>query len=71
MTFLMISLLRNSQERQTEDVATLAGWIFLLDRQHLKVILRELLHDQFILRELLHDQVNLRDLHRISEWQNA
>ena len=67
----MIFLLRNSQELQREDVATLCGWMLLLDRQHLKVILRELLHDQVILRELLHDQVILRDLHRISEWQSA
>ncbi|GJU31942.1 hypothetical protein Tco_1175531 [Tanacetum coccineum] len=64
-------VLVQSQELQREDVATLCGWMLLLDRQHLKVILRELLHDQVILRELLHDQVILRDLHRISEWQSA
>ncbi|GJS43107.1 hypothetical protein Tco_0568150 [Tanacetum coccineum] len=55
-------VLIQSQELQREDVATLCGWMLLLDRQHLKVILRELLHDQVILRELLHDQVILRDL---------
>ncbi|GJR26913.1 hypothetical protein Tco_1103145 [Tanacetum coccineum] len=64
-------VLIQSQELQREDVATLCGWMLLLDRQHLKVILRELLHVQVILRELLHDQVILHDLHRISEWQSA
>ncbi|GJZ97948.1 hypothetical protein Tco_0670401 [Tanacetum coccineum] len=54
-------VLIQSQELQREDVATLCGWMLILDRQHLKVILRELLHDQVI----------LRDLHRISEWQSA
>ncbi|GJZ36616.1 hypothetical protein Tco_0582807 [Tanacetum coccineum] len=48
-----------AMELQRDDVATLCGWMLLLDRQHLKVILRELLHDQVILRELLHDQVIL------------
>ncbi|GJY49787.1 serine/threonine-protein kinase [Tanacetum coccineum] len=39
-------VLIQSQELQREDVATLCGWMLLLDRQQLKVILRELLHVQ-------------------------
>ncbi|GJU27506.1 hypothetical protein Tco_1166127 [Tanacetum coccineum] len=58
MTFLMISLLRNSQELQREDVATLCGWMLLLEPltpSH--SFYGNYLHVQSFSRELLHDQV--------------